>query len=157
MLNIFTWGSEYYATFLNGIVGFIFFMWDLVTSVGNQQQHIRLTIKRHINRAKYRSRITFMEENKWHGTQTGKWNLNDHLCSSSSCPKKLLQYQWRCTGLNWKYGGKNGFLPFFCQFLFLSAIMCFDLQRYLSWCFEVVNGVSSFSTCAAAEKHLRVV
>lgn len=26
MLNIFTWGREYYANFLNGIVGFIFFM-----------------------------------------------------------------------------------------------------------------------------------
>lgn len=48
MFKIFTWGSEYYAIFL-GIVGFIFFMRDLVTSVGNRQQQIFLITKQHMN------------------------------------------------------------------------------------------------------------
>lgn len=51
-------------------------------------------------------------------------------------------------------GAKMDFYLFF--FLFLLTIMCFDLHRYLSWCFEVVNKVSAFSACAAAEKHLSV-
>lgn len=78
-----------------------------------------------------------------------------YICSSSNCPKNKYSINEDELTLTEKYGGKCGFSPLFLSvFLFLLAIVCFNLQRYLSWCFEMVKGVSAFSACAAAEKRL---